>query len=142
MSGRTLFVITLLSALWLTNTARPSWGAGAFDGSWDVTLVCPRAPDGALPFTFELTGDVKDSVLHAEHGAPSRPGWLSLDGPIQPDGDAKLDANGLTGKSKYNIDQTTQGVPYHYIVTAHFDGSRGTGSWVTNRTCDFTFTRQ
>jgi hypothetical protein len=106
-----------------------------------VILVCPKVPDGALPFTFEFTAAVKDPVLHGEHGFAGQPGWLSLDGRIQPDGAANLAARGLTGHPNYNINRTAQGVPYEHDVTAHFDASRGTGNWVTTRICDFTFRR-
>ena len=113
-----------------------------FDGRWGVILVCPKAPDGALPFTNEFTADVKEAMLHGEYGLAGQPNWMSLDGRIQPDGAANLEARGLTGDSSYAINHTARGVPFEHDVTAHFDASRGTGNWVTIRTCDFTFTRQ
>lgn len=113
--------------------------AGRFDGLWGVTLVCPKAPDGALPFHFEFTANVRQSVLHGERGLAGRPGWLSLDGRIAPDGAASLEATGLTGQFQYNLNSTESGVSYHYPVTAHFDTMQGTGSWVTSRTCVFSF---
>ena len=36
-------------------------------------------------------------MLHGEHELTSQPGWLSLDGRIQPDGAANLEAHGITG---------------------------------------------
>jgi len=113
-----------------------------FDGRWDVILACPKAPDGALPFTFEFPADVKDAMLHGEYGLAGQSGWLSLDGRIRPDGAANLEAHGLTGQSNYNINHTAQSVPYEHDVAAHFDASRGTGNWVTSRTCDFTFRKR
>jgi hypothetical protein len=115
--------------------------AGQFDGQWSVTLVCPKSPDGALPFTFEFSADVKDGVLHGERGQSGSPGFMSLDGNIQHNGDADLKAHGLTGHSEYNIDKTARGVPYSHAVTAHFDAAQGTGQWVTPRVCKFTFTK-
>jgi class 3 adenylate cyclase len=116
--------------------------AERFDGSWSVILVCPKASDGALPFTLKFTAVVKEAMLHGEHGLAGQPGWLSLTGRIQPNGASDLEASGLTGQSNYNINHTAQGAPFEHDVTAHFDTSRGTGNWVYFRTCDFTFRRQ
>ena len=41
---------------------------GLYDGAWSVTLDCPRSDDGALPFSYAFTAEVKDGVLHGEHG--------------------------------------------------------------------------
>jgi hypothetical protein len=125
-------------------------GAGAahaqdsarFDGDWAVVLHCPHSSDGALPFTFGFIATVAGGTLHGANGVAGRPGWLSLDGPIQSSGDAALIANGLTGDSKYNIKQTQRGVPYRYPVSAHFEAASGTGQWVSRRVCVFTFTRE
>ena len=65
--------------------------AGRFDGRWEVTLVCLKADDGALPFRFEFAAEVKDSVLHGVHGTDGQPGWMMLDGRIGTDGTADLD---------------------------------------------------
>jgi hypothetical protein len=143
-----LFVFALPALCFAASAAPATLDAGRFDGRWGVTLVCPKAPNGALPFTFEFTAEVKDAALHGEHGLAGRPGWLSLDGRIQPDGAANLEARGLTGDPHYNLGQSVQGVPYEHDVTARFDTSGGTGNWRAyqsngqTRTCDFTFARQ
>ncbi len=116
--------------------------AARFDGAWNVVLFCPRSADGALPFTFRFAATVTNGTLNGVNGVAGHPGWMTLDGQINPDGAANLDADGLTGNAAYNVDQTQRGVPYHHPVTARFDATRGTGQWTTTRTCDFTFTRQ
>ena len=119
-----------------------------FDGKWGVILGCPKAADGARPFTFEFTAAVRQGNFHGEHGVAGRPGWLALDGRIQLDGTANLAARGLTGDPHYNINQTAQAVPYEYDVSARFDARQGAGNWRALqkngqiRVCDFTFTRQ
>lgn len=115
--------------------------AARFDGDWAVVLHCPRSPDGALPFAFRFPARVSGGVLHGENGVAGQPRWLALDGPIRPNGDAALVANGITGQSAYNLNGTGRGVPYRYAVSAHFEASSGTGQWVTTRTCVFTFSR-
>ena len=148
MQRRTLFVVGLVSVLWSASASSATPEAGRFDGRWGVILACPKAPDGALPWTFQFTADVKDAMLHGQHGLPGQPGWLSLDGRIQPDGTANLNARGLTGSAHYNVNQTMDGVPYEHQVTARFDTSRATGNWRAAqsngqvRICDFTFSRQ
>jgi len=114
---------------------------GRFDGLWEVLLACPNSPDGAAAFTFEFVALVNNGLLHGEKGMAGRPGWLVLDGPIQPDGTAVLDARGVTGQAPYNVHQTGRGVPYDHLVMAHFDTDRGAGTWATTRVCNFTFTR-
>ena len=111
----------------------------------------PRLPQGSgqrPSVTVEFTADVKETTLHGERGRAGQPGGLSLDGRIQPDGAANLEARGLTGDPHYNLDRSVQGVPYEHDVTAHFDASRGDGNWRAYqnngqvRTCDFTFSKQ
>jgi hypothetical protein len=147
MQRRLLFVVGLLSVLWSASASSATPDAGRFDGRWGVILVCPKTADGALSWSFEFTADVKEGMLHGKHGLAGQPGWLSLDGRIQPDGAASLAARGLTGNPRYNLNQTEGGVPYEHVVTAHFDASRATGNWQLQsnaqvRTCDFTFSRR
>jgi hypothetical protein len=136
----TVFMLACL-ALLTSGGGALSADASRFDGRWAVTLVCPKAPDGALPYTFEFMAEVKDGRLHGERGIEGQPAWLSLDGRIEPNGDARLDANGITGRRPYNLYQIEPGRAYRRLVTAHFDADRGTGNWVSERICDFTFRR-
>lgn len=132
----------LLPTLWSAIVAGQTPTASPFDGKWVVVLFCPKSSDGALPFTWQFAAEVTGSVLHGEHGDAGQPGWMALDGRIGPDGSAHFQAQGMTGQSAYNINHTARGVPFRYEVTAHFDTARGTGSWMTSRTCNFSFTRQ
>jgi hypothetical protein len=134
-------VVGILLASWAHPAASAAPDANRFDGRWAVTLTCPKAPDGALPFIFEFTADVRDAMLHGENGVAGRPGWMTLDGRIASDGAAKLDAYGLTGRSQYNLNNTDSGVSYHRAVTAQFDAASGSGTWVTARICNFSFRR-
>jgi hypothetical protein len=116
--------------------------SGRFDGDWDVTLSCPASQDGAQPFSYAFTAQVRGSGLHGEYGEAGQPGSMSLDGRIRSDGSASLEARGLTGRTEFNVHQTSRGVPYQHPVTAHFDGARGEGQWVTTRVCPFAFSRR
>jgi hypothetical protein len=99
----------------------------------------------SVHFRVHRRGEAGDAARRARSRGPA---GLSLDGPIQPDGPANLEARDLTGDPYYNINQTTQAVPYEHDLSARFGASRGAGNWRAlqsngqTRTCDFTFTRQ
>jgi hypothetical protein len=114
----------------------------SFDGTWIVTVDCPRAADGASGFTFDFPARVNDGLLKGEFGTEGAPGWLRLEGRIQTDGSAKLDAKGLTGDPKFNLKGVQKGVPYAYDVAARFEGSRGTGRRLQLRPCELRFVKQ
>ena len=117
-------------------------GVGRFDGTWNVTIDCPKHSDGAFGYVLEFVAQVKDGFLRGEQGSEGAAGSLRLQGNIQPDGSARLDAKGFTGDPKYNVKSVSSGVPYAYQVAARFEGTRGTGQRLQTRTCDLTFTRQ
>jgi class 3 adenylate cyclase len=125
--------------------AAPSVGPGSaarFDGAWNVTIVCQQTADGALGFTYDFVAQVKDGYLRGDQGVDGNPGWLSLQGQIQADGNARLDARGLTGDPKYNLKNVAKNIFYGYHVAARFDGSRGTGTRLELRPCDLRFVKQ
>jgi hypothetical protein len=117
-------------------------GVGHFDGMWNVHIDCPKHTDGTFAFTIELVAQVRDGVLRGERGTEGTPNWFRLLGVIEPDGNAKLDAKGLTGDPKFSVGGVGQGTPYAWSSTARFEGSRGTGRRTQLRTCDLTFVKQ
>ena len=116
--------------------------AGRFDGTWNVTINCQKASDGAFGYVLEFVAEIKDGYLRGRQGTAGSPGSVEIQGQIGPDGNAKFDARGLTGDPKYNVKGVQSGVPYGYQVAAHFDGEHGTGHRLQLRPCDLTFSRQ
>jgi hypothetical protein len=116
-------------------------GAQSFDGYWGVSLDCPNDPGGATGYNLEFRAEVKDNVLHGQYGAPGTAGSFSLDGKIQSDGSASMDVKGRTGEAFRSVGRVPPNSPYGYGVTAHFEGSQGTGSRVGGRVCRFRFTK-
>jgi class 3 adenylate cyclase len=112
-----------------------------YDGAWSVTVACAPA-EGGSAYKLEFFAQVKDNFLRGEHGVEGKPGWLRLEGAIQPDGNATLDARGVTGDPKYNIKGVAQGIAYTYHVAAHFDSDRGTGRRLELRACDLRFAKR
>lgn len=113
-------ICLMLSALWSATASAQTSDPGRFDGKWRVTLACPTAPDGALPFTYIFTADIKDATLHGENGVPGHFGWMSLDGRIRSDGAAALDVHGLSGRSDYNLNHANpsrNSAPFHRFGT-------------------------
>ena len=122
--------------------AKSAGSAARFDGAWNVTIVCAPTADGALGYTLQFVAQVKDGFLRGDQGIEGSSGWLRLEGPIQPDGSARLDARGLTSDPKYNIKGAPKGSPLGYHVAARFEGTRGTGNRLELRACDLRFARQ
>ncbi|MGC9983502.1 MAG: hypothetical protein ABSF35_07695 [Polyangia bacterium] len=114
--------------------------AGRFDGAWDVVVACPPQ-QGALGYSFEFVCYVKEGVLHGQYGTEGVAPCLTLDGRINPDGEAIIRANGLTGDPRYTINNNKKGGPYSYNIDASFSGSRGTGKRIGYRVCNVTFVK-
>ena len=128
-------------ALGTNAAAQPAGDVRRFDGTWEVTVVCPEW-QGALGYSKVFPVMVSDGHLHGQYDKQYQPNSLTLEGTIQPDGRASIIANGVTGPSKFNIDQVPQGEPYSYIITAQFEGSHGHGKRTELRPCDVDFVRQ
>ena len=84
---------------------------------------------------------MKDGVLAGQFGSSGQPSSLTLNGRIEPNGKASIDARGMTGDPKYNVSRASQGVPYSYRADAQFDGARGTGKRTQLRPCNLTFVK-
>jgi hypothetical protein len=121
----------------------PAYPAGAaFDGVWDVTVVCGNDPNSAAHgYKYDFTAQVKNGVLHGEHGVQGRPSWLAIDGTINAEGTAYISAVGLTGEPRATVGYVGQGTPYTYHINAHFDGARGSGSRIELRPCSYVFVK-
>ncbi len=117
-------------------------GTGRFDGTWNVSVDCPKGADGTLGYSNEFVVQVKDGYLRGERLTEGTPSWLLLQGNIQPDGIANLVAKGLTADPKFTLKGLPKGTPYGFDVAARFDGSRGTGRRMQLRPCDVTFIKQ
>lgn len=113
-----------------------------FDGRWDVLLVCPKDPTGALGYTLSFVATVKDGTLLGQNADVDKPGFLILEGKIEADGSARLRADGLTGNPNYTVNNSKTSTPYSYYVTAQFKENKGTGTRDQTRVCNFTFGKQ
>lgn len=113
-----------------------------FDGSWTVVLFCPQADDGAAAYAYRFTAQVRDGVLHGERGSAGSRGSMTLDGTIQPDGSASLDASGIANDVDYVLGLEPTQTEYAYHVMGRFEGSHGIGARIEGRVCNFNFTRQ
>jgi hypothetical protein len=138
---RTFFVV-LLVAGWagVVSSAAQRDDPDRFDGRWVTILSCPNA-SGALGYSDKFPAVVKEGVLHAEKGVMGKPGWLTIDGKIKPDGAASFYADGLVGAADAAVGHRPAGTEYGYHIDAKFEGDEGTGRRVEGRRCDFTFER-
>jgi hypothetical protein len=118
----------------------PALGVARFDGEWDVTVECPEH-NGAEGYTFRFAAQVKDGVLAGHYGITGRPSSLVMTGKIQPDGNAVIDASGMTGKPKYTVNRVEAGTTYSYRVDVRFDGKRASGTRTKVRPCSLSFVK-
>jgi hypothetical protein len=137
---RLSFAFTSCLTFMLLNQAASADDAARFDGTWETTVSCSNTV-GALGYSFQFLSTVKDGVLHGEKGTASKPGWLQLDGNIQPDGTAKLYAKGLVGAKEYAVGHRPAGSDYGYHIIAKFAEKEGSGKRVEGRPCDVTFAK-
>ena len=117
-------------------------GRSAFDGTWLVIVTCTAERGGAAGYTLRFLAAVSGGILHGETGVRGQAASLSLDGPIQPDGNAMLSAKGMTGNPDYTIGRLSPATPYAYHLQARFEGGHGTGKRMETRPCDAIFTKQ
>lgn len=139
--SRAMTLAGLMAALLLGDPASIAavGDAGPFDGTWDVNLVCEPHTVGVKPYSFHFSAQVKGGVLHGQHGTEGVPSWLVIDGKIQADGTALLEANGLTDNPDYALQHVPRKTPYAYRIAARFEGTRGSGSRIENRDCQYNF---
>jgi len=138
---RAIIGVTICVGLALTKAFALADDAARFDGTWDTTLSCSNT-DGALGYSFQFPSVVKDGVLRGEKGKKDKPGWLQLDGNIQPDGTAKIYAKGQVGAKEYAVGHRPAGSEYGYNIEAKFSDQEGSGKRVEGRPCEVHFVRK
>lgn len=124
-----------------------SIAADRYDGNWQTKLTCP--PKGETEgYTWQFLSVIQNSMFHGERGTAGEPGYLTIDGKIKDDGNAKLSANGIVASRKYARGVFAhQGEEYSYDVKAQFKETEGTGTrneglGIVGRPCVFTFVKQ
>ncbi len=132
---------TLAFILAMASSGALAAGTSPFDGAWTTTVSCPNA-EGALGYSFDVPTTIKNGVVHGERMSPGQPGYLVIDGPIAPDGGAKLYAKGIVGASEVAVGHAPVGTDYGYHVDAHFDAGKGGGTRVEGRPCALVFERR
>jgi len=114
---------------------------GAFDGAWNVTIVCANAFDGAAGYTLNFVAQVRGGAIDGRYSNPRTDAAALLSGRIQPDGAALLKVDGTTGRVEYSVGRVQPGTPYHYTANARFSGRSGAGTRNELRRCDLSFSR-
>jgi hypothetical protein len=120
----------------------PLTGGNAFDGTWAANLVCLASGGAQKGYTLNYNLEVTNGVMHGQFGPPGTPGAQTFNGEIHPDGGASIRGSGVTGDSAYNVGGVAAGIPFNYSITAHFDGTRGTGNRTDGRPCTLTATKR
>jgi hypothetical protein len=116
--------------------------AASFDGTWSVLQTCDATKEGARGYTWRYDADVKGGRLVGQYRNKGQSPSLTLQGQIQADGTATLQADGISGDSDHNINFAPPQTPISFRVSAKFEGNKGSGARLGSRTCKFTFTKQ
>jgi hypothetical protein len=123
-----------------------SVAGGRYDGSYITHLAC--VAHGETPsYKWEFPSEVKDSNFHGQHGEEGGPGYLVIDGKINDDGSAKLEAKGTVAHNNAHGVFAMKGNNYSYNIKAQFDDAKGTGTrdagaGILGRDCTFEFDKQ
>lgn len=113
-----------------------------YDGRWAILLVCDDVREkGALVkgYTNRFFVDVRDGRLTGQRGQVGLPDSLTLDGFIQTDGTAEINANGLTGSPEYSVGRVRSSVPFSYHLRGAFTKRSGRATRIELRPCEATF---
>jgi hypothetical protein len=119
---------------------------GRFDGNWTTSMSC-EASTHMPAYEWKFPSTITNGNYHAQHGEQGGPGYLVIDGPIAPDGSAKLHAKGTVQSGKAGIVTQLKGNKYDYNIEATFTETSGTGkrdegAGILGRPCTFQFTKQ
>ena len=98
----TIILSGSLTAVCPSLLAQPA-GKQVFDGTWNVTIACAKAPDGALPYSWLFTADVRRGAVLGHYNKPESVPSGTLTGQIGVGGDALLVMEGLTGNIGYTL---------------------------------------
>jgi hypothetical protein len=137
-------VLLVVSALTPRATSYAQNVSAAFDGEWAVRISCPSNTEetGAKGYNYDFLARVENGYLTGSHGTDGSAASLRIEGPIDANGDALLQARGRTGNPDYAVKKPSSGTPYSYRIKAHFEGPSGSGTRLEARVCNFTFTRK
>lgn len=124
---RSVFVFILVLSGALVLPVRAEVGVQGFDGRWKMTQTCPAS--GRSPgLANYLILQIKDGHAIGETGTRGQPGWRSVDGQIQANGNAELSYSGLVKEPEVGPQEVAMGKPYDFLIQAHFDTTIGTGT--------------
>ncbi|HVN94609.1 MAG TPA: hypothetical protein VMT38_12990 [Terracidiphilus sp.] len=120
--------------------------AGPFDGTWTTNMSC-EASERMPAYTWTFVSTITNNAYHGQHGEQGGPGYMVMEGAINPDGSAKLHAKGTVQAGKAGLITQMKGNKYDYYVEAKFSGTSGTGkrdegAEILGRPCSFEFTKQ
>ncbi len=111
-----------------------------FDGSWLTTWSCTNY--GKFPgYSYQFPGQVKDGAYHGQHGRPSDPGGLEIDGRIEADGSAGFYGKGVVGSAVVALGMP-RGTQYAFHALGRFTHTIGDGKRLEGRPCSLSFTRE
>jgi hypothetical protein len=119
----------------------PTSDVRRFDGLWMVDFVCERTASGLPRLSGRFVGRASSGVFHGQRGEQGKPGWVTYDGMIEPNGFITININGLSGDTTTDPFHRPTATPISYKIIGALEGTSGTATR-DNRNCDIKFANQ
>jgi hypothetical protein len=123
-----------------------AWAADpveAFDGQWDMQLVCPshQAKSGRVAEGYKISFPVsiKNGRLEGEQLNPPPDAGLRYKGTVDAKGRLTILAEGRSGNPRFTLGASPSGSPYRYSLEGHLNASDGLARRLEDRPCDARF---
>jgi hypothetical protein len=116
----------------------------AYDGRWNVVLVCEDFTDKgkiAKGYKAKFAGEVREGRLTAQQGQVGSPSSSTMVGTIQANGTAQIRVNGFTGNPELTVGHVQPSTPFAYSMRGSFTQFNGKAQRVELRPCEATFVR-
>jgi hypothetical protein len=131
----------------LKETAKPSASPtnNAFDGRWNVALVCDDLTYKGRPIKGYAIGfpvDIRENRITGQYGQAGQAASLSMTGSIRGDGATEITVNGQTGNPDLTVGGVARNTPYTYHLRGSFSTDKGQANRVELRPCEASFTRE
>jgi invasion protein IalB len=112
-----------------------------FDGQWSTEAECRAISPNVAKTNWKTITRIENGKLSAKFGDDGKPGSGKFEGVVSADGHIELSVNGLTGDSKYNLNNVPEKTPYTWKAAGSFSGLHGTAKRSEGRFCVVSFSK-
>jgi hypothetical protein len=95
-----------------------------------------------LGFEVNFVGRIKNGAFHGQYGTKDKPGFVNVDGTIEPDGIAEFVWSGLSSDPRKALNHLPPASNYSWSLTGKFEDSNGSAIKFEGRTCNIDFVKR